>query len=79
MLPYGTTPKIKDFRTFLEIFSFALAGKPTDANFVYYRLQYRLFSEKLTKAYAIIKNEGKVILTLPFYYDKIFVNKLPKN
>ena len=38
VLPYGITTKIKDFRTFLEIFSFALAGKPTDANFVYYNI-----------------------------------------
>ncbi len=38
MLPHGTTTKIRDFRTFLEILSFALAGKPTDANFVYYYL-----------------------------------------
>ena len=38
VLPYGTTPKIKDFRTFLEIQSFALAGKPTDANLVYYNI-----------------------------------------
>ena len=38
MLPHGTTPKIRDFRTFLEIWSFALAGKPTDANFVYYNI-----------------------------------------
>ncbi|MBQ8584166.1 MAG: hypothetical protein IJ488_06125, partial [Clostridia bacterium] len=38
VLPCGTTPKIKDFRTFLEIQSFALAGKPTDANLVYYNI-----------------------------------------
>ena len=32
MLPFGSTPKIIDFPTFLEILSFSLAGKPTDAN-----------------------------------------------
>ena len=30
--------KSEDFRTFLEIQSFVLAGKPTDTNFVYYNL-----------------------------------------
>ncbi len=31
-------PKTEGFRTFLEIYSFELAGKPTDSNFVYYNL-----------------------------------------
>ena len=35
-MPAALPPKIADFRTFLEIFSFVLAGKPTDTNFVYY-------------------------------------------
>ena len=29
--------KSKDFRTFLEIYSFVLAGEPTDTNFIYYK------------------------------------------
>ena len=38
VLPYGITTKIKDFRTLLEIWSFVLACKQTDTNFVYYNL-----------------------------------------
>ena len=36
MLPNGTTSKIKDFRTYLEIQSSVLACKQTDTDFVYY-------------------------------------------
>ena len=50
VLPHGTTPKIPDFRTFLEILSFALAGKPTDANFARYNLCDIIFA--LTKIIA---------------------------
>ena len=32
-------PKIKNFRTFLEIYSFELAGKPTDSNLIYYTIR----------------------------------------
>ena len=44
VLPYGITPKIKDFRTFLEIQSFVLACKQTDTNFVYYNRIYQIIT-----------------------------------
>ena len=60
VLPKGITPKIRDFRTFLEIYSFALACKQTDANFGNYNvfvkiyIQAKLFKFDTVRGYYAI-------------------------
>ena len=71
VLPFGTTPKIKNFRTFLEIQSFALAGKPTDANFVYYYITQVLICQYIMR--PKIKDKRSVtFVVIPRYFVGVF-------
>ena len=47
MIPCGITNENQDFRTFLEILSFVLAGKPTDTNCAYYNSKTKKKQEVL--------------------------------
>ena len=76
-MPFGITPKIADFRTCLEIYSFDLAGKPTDSNFVYYSIyffvlqyfnQYIFLKNKFTLSNIVFIISFDILKTL-FYFD----------
>ena len=65
VIPQGITNENQDFRTFLEILSFVLAGKPTDTNCVHYTSKTKKKQELLmTKILpALDKDQPRKITT----------------
>ena len=73
-MPFGITPKIADFRTCLEIWSFVLAGKPTNSNeyiltfkntvaYGYHSVTWRVNMK--TRRYAVDRIVDGMIILVP--------------